>query len=442
MLAAVGVGEIAARHVMKLDPPGGLDEADARAQSLRPPQHWWAEANITPRPTPLPPARLTLQPDRAPSAASIERTLQVEKGDTLIDLLQRAGASALEAHDAVDALAEVFDPRDLKAGQALKLTFGAGSAGPGRLMQVSLPASAAETIKVERGGDDVFNASKIAHPLTRQVVRAEGTIRSSLYEDGVAAGLPAPLVVELIRAFSYDVDFQREIQPGDRFDVAYERFTDEAEHVVKSGDIIYAALSLQGRSLKLYRYAPGGGQADYFNEKGESVRKALLRTPIDGARLTSGFGMRVNPILGYSMMHKGVDFGAATGTPIMAAGDGVVEKAGPNGAYGNYVRIRHNDQYSTAYGHMSRIARGIRPGAHVRQGEVIGYVGMTGRATGPHLHYEVLLHAHQINPMSVRLPTGVKLAGRELDAFERARTRTDRMLASLPAADKLARTAF
>lgn len=465
MVAAVELGQLAARHVMRLDPPGGITEADARAKATRGPQRWWAEAFDARIPTLLPPVRVPDEaertfpdqrlpammdqqphavPDRLapPPSARNERSVVVGKGDTLLDVLLRAGASVLEAHDAIDAMRAVFNPRSLKPGVALTVTFGPGAEGRDRLLKVSLPTSIERTVKVERGDADAFSASKVDRPLAREVVRAEGVIHSSLYEDGVAAGLPAPLLAELIRAFSYDVDFQREIQEGDRFEVAFERLSDGRGQIAKAGDIIYAALTLSGHTLKIYRYMPRDGVSDYFNERGESVRKALLRTPVDGARLTSGFGMRMHPLLGYSTIHRGVDFGAPPGTPIMAAGDGIVDMAGWNAGYGNYVRVRHNERYSTAYAHMSRIASGLRKGARVRQGQVIGYVGMTGLATGPHLHYEVLVHNQQINPQSVKLPTGTKLAGVELKAFAEARARTDAVVATLPPAGKLARTAF
>jgi murein DD-endopeptidase MepM/ murein hydrolase activator NlpD len=380
-----------------------------------------------------------LATDPAAAPSPVERRVQVAKGDTLADILVRAGVSAPEAHDAISAVATLYNPRSLKPGQALTLTFGPGAGG--KLMRLLLPASFDNTVRVERGANESFNAARIALPLTHQVAQASGVIRSSLYEDAVAAGLPAPLVVELIRAFSYDVDFQREIQPGDRFEAAFERDINGADEVVHNGSLVYGALTLSGKTLRIYRYVTRDGRIDYFNAKGESVRKALLRTPVDGARLTSGFGMRINPILGFSMMHKGVDFGAPSGTPIMAAGDGRVDMAGWNGSYGNYVRLKHNTEYSTAYAHMSRIANGIRKDAHVRQGQIIGYIGETGRATGPHLHYEVLVHERQINPLSVKLPTGIKLAGTELAAFLAYAQKTNALLAGL-ASTNLARSSF
>ena len=195
----------------------------------------------------------------------------------------------------------------------------------------------------------------------------------------------------------------------------------------------YASLLLSGRRLAVYRFNDRDGNVDYYNDRGESVRKALLKTPIDGARLTSGFGSRMHPILGYSAFHKGVDFGAASGTPIQAAGDGAVEMRGWFGGYGNYVRVRHNLEYSTAYAHMSRYATGIGEGVKVRQGQIIGYVGTTGRSTGAHLHYEILRRGAQINPMGVKFPTGRKLEGVDLLEFKHVRINVDHLLTTTEA---------
>jgi murein DD-endopeptidase MepM/ murein hydrolase activator NlpD len=243
----------------------------------------------------------------------------------------------------------------------------------------------------------------------------------------------------MAHAFSYDVDFQREVQPGDSFEILYERMTDGSGRTIANGDLVYAAMTLSGKTLRVYRYVIAGTHiAEYFNGQGQSVRKALLRTPIDGARLTSSFGMRMHPILGYSTMHRGIDFGAATGTPIMAAGDAVVEKAGVQGGYGNFVLLRHNATYETAYGHMSRFASGIKPGVHVRQGQVIGYVGATGLATGPHLHYEVRINRDQVNPLSIKMMPGPKLAGHQLQSFRVVADELDRQILSLRQANLVA----
>lgn len=197
-------------------------------------------------------------------------------------------------------------------------------------------------------------------------------------------------------------------------------------------------MTLSGETKRIYRYPSDEDGADYYNERGESVRKALLRTPIDGARLTSGFGSRNHPILGYSAVHKGVDFGAPAGTPIQAAGDGVVEQSGWNGSYGNYIRIRHNTEFASAYAHMSRIAINLRAGQRVRQGQIIGYVGTTGRSTGPHLHYEIIRRGTQVNPISVQAPIGRKLEGPALTRFREARADMDLRVAALAPTTRIA----
>ncbi|NBX04387.1 MAG: M23 family peptidase, partial [Alphaproteobacteria bacterium] len=257
-------------------------------------------------------------------------------------------------------------------------------------------------------------------------------INSSLYETGIDGGLPPALINELINAYSYDVDFQREIKKGDVMDVLYERIQTKDGKSVGNGNVVFANLELGDRTLKIYRYVGKDGTADYYNEKGESVRKALLRTPINGAKITSGFGMRNHPILGYSKMHRGVDFGAPTGTPIYAAGDGAVEFVGVKGGYGNYVKLKHNNQYSSAYAHVSRFAAGISPGKKVKQGQIIAYVGTTGASTGPHLHYEIMAKNEQVNPANVKFKTGNVLAGKDLLAFRATMQKVEKQLAAMP----------
>jgi murein DD-endopeptidase MepM/ murein hydrolase activator NlpD len=361
------------------------------------------------------------------ASGPIEQIIQVQKGDTLMSVLADAGIKLDEAHAAIVALSDVFSPKQLMPGQPIKLTLapsdqnddgGDGSNQPQlQLVSLSLQPSVARNVELTRGLDGAFTAQSTDVPLHRELSRAAGSIQSSLFEAGQSDGVPIEVMNEIIHAFSYDVDFQREIQPGDAYEILYERFADGEGRLAKTGDILYASLTLSGRKLALYRYTTADGRSDWFNPKGDSVRKALLRTPVDGAKITSGFGMRMHPILGYSLMHKGVDFGAPIGTPIYAAGDGVIQQIGPFAGYGNYIRLKHTATYGTAYGHISRFAAGLRVGSHVHQGQVIAYVGMTGRATGPHLHYEVLVNGKQINPQSVKLPTGQKLAGKELKAF-------------------------
>jgi murein DD-endopeptidase MepM/ murein hydrolase activator NlpD len=210
--------------------------------------------------------------------------------------------------------------------------------------------------------------------------------------------------------------------------MVFERWRDDEGRTVRTGDLRFVSLDARGKEKAFYRFtAPGGKDADWYGPDGKSARRSLMKTPINGARLSSGFGVRRHPILGYSKMHKGTDFAAPTGTPIMAAGDGVIAKAGVMGGYGNYIRIKHSDGYDTAYAHMSRFTKGMRGGARVRQGQVIGYVGSTGRSTGPHLHYEVLFRGQHINPMSLRVPTGRNLSGKALDSFLVARQEIDQL---------------
>ncbi len=353
--------------------------------------------------------------------SKVLKKVAVGPGDTLIQLLTDAGAEASDSHLAIQALGEKFNPRRLKVGQEITLTFDRADGGEDyRLYEMALAPSVERELSVVRE-ETGFRANETIRDFDVSHARVGGEISDSLYNAGIEAGLTSGLLAEFIKLFSYDVDFQREVQPGDRFEVYFERHTDDLGRTMKTGRIAAASMILSGRELRYYYYEPqdrrGNGGGDYFTTRGQSVRKALLRTPIDGARLTSGFGKRTHPILGFSLMHKGVDFGAVTGTPIQAAGDGLVEMASWNGGYGNYVRIRHGNGYATAYAHMSRI--GVKNGQRVRQGQVIGAVGTTGRSTGPHLHYEVLLQGKQINPMNVRFPSGRKLEGGEYERFRR-----------------------
>lgn len=350
----------------------------------------------------------------------LERIIQVGRGDTIMGLLLQAGLAQTEAHAAISALSEVYNPRDLRPGHELVLTFReSGDEGgkdffEGLKMQVDVDRK----ILIQRGDNKEFVALEEQLELQRVPSVAQGRIESSLYEAAVQSGLPVPVLMQMIRAYSFDVDFQRDIQPGDTFEVLFERQTDLEGKPVREGPVLYANLQTKGRSLKIYRFTTLDGETDFFNERGQSIRKTLMLTPIDGARISSGFGMRRHPILGFSRMHRGLDFAAPTGTPIMAAGDGVVESAGRKGNYGITVVLRHPGEYQTLYAHMSRIARGIIPGERVEQGEVIGYVGSTGMSTGPHLHYEVLHRGRHINPATMVSPPGRTLAGQDLERFK------------------------
>lgn len=345
--------------------------------------------------------------------------LEVGNGDTLLTLLTDTGVTLDEAYQAVEALRRIYNPRQLDIGQQLALELDAHADDPAipTLTRLSLPISKIATIELKRAGNG-FTAKKLEAPVTKKLVRLDAPIRGSFYQTGANAGIPVGTLNELVKVYSYDIDFQRDLHPGHRLEVLVERLQTAEGVTVGYGNVVYASLEMGKRRIPVYRFTDAGGNTSYYNEKGESLRKALLRTPINGAHITSGFGMRRHPILGYSKMHRGVDFGASTGTPIYAAGDGIVKTAGYQGGYGNYVKIQHDKKYSTAYGHASRIAPGIRPGVRVRQGQVIAYVGSTGRSTGPHLHYEVMVNGAQVNPAGVKFKTGQSLAGADLKRFK------------------------
>jgi murein DD-endopeptidase MepM/ murein hydrolase activator NlpD len=361
--------------------------------------------------------------EQADALEGEQRVIEVHRGDTLFGLLTKAGLTDQEAQAAGHSLADVFSPSDLKVGQQITLNLST-SAGPsdadsnsGRLIGLKLTPSVERDVKLTRGTDGQFVAASVDKPLKERIDRAAGAIDGSLYESAHNTGLPASLVGEIIKSFSYDVDFQRDIHEGDSFEALYERFDADNGDLAKVGNLLYASLTLGGKSLSIY-YFEHDGDGAYYTSDGQAVRKSLLKTPIDGAKITSGFGMRVNPILGYSLMHQGIDFGAPTGTPIFAAGNGTLEFVGQKNGYGNYMKMRHNGTYETAYGHISRFASGMHPGIKVKQGQVIAYVGATGRATGPHLHFEILINGHQVNPASVKSVASDKLNGKELAAFK------------------------
>ena len=373
-----------------------------------------------------------------------EQRFKVKPGDTLASVLNRAGASPGERHASIKAFAERHNPRYIRSGQELRVRYrlAAGDdqdagdlkagANPGTFDGFAFSPAYDSDVLVERQGTKAFAAKLIARPLERHVSRAEGTITSSLYSAGKKAGLTEQTLHELIRAFSWDVDFQRGIRRGDAFELMFNWVVNDEGKIVRSDEILFAALTLQGDRKVIYRSDDGQGGFEYFDIKGNSAQKALMRTPIDGARLSSGFGRRRHPVLGYTKMHRGVDFAAPRGTPIYAAGNGIVDFAGRKGGYGKYVRLRHNGTHSTAYAHMSKYGRGVRTGKRVRQGQIIGYVGTTGRSTGNHLHYEILRNGRQLNPMRMKMPSGRKLIGKELTRFHALRKALDRRYKSLP----------
>lgn len=395
------------------------------------------------------PGKLPVSEDADNANPGVEtRTLTLDSGDTLAGALEDLGLSADDSNGAVAALAKVFNPRGLRAGQSFELTFTVGKTGNtfdaasepiSRLSMLKFSPSIEHDIVVTRGADGSFAATDAVKQLTAQVHRAGATIDSSLYLSAMQAGIPADVVVEMIHMFSYKVDFQRDLKPGDSFQVYYDYYYTPQGQPAKVGNISYAVMKLGGREIALYRYQPDPKlPADYFDSKGQSAKGMLMKTPVDGARITSGFGMRFHPVLGFTRMHKGVDFGVPIGTPVMAAGSGVVAFAGRQNGYGNFVLINHGNGYSTGYGHLSRFAPGLHIGSRVRQAQLVAFSGMTGIATGPHLHYEIRVNNQQVNPLKVKMADGRKLAGRDLRKFLDTRLHLDAEMAATKLETKVA----
>ncbi len=370
----------------------------------------------------------------APPATSVDlrlkppvQELQVSAGDTLLGLLTGVGVDRTEAHAAVARLADVYDPRDLRPGQRLQVETDVAAAS---LKRLAFDPNQRERIELVRTHEGAYRSERTEKPTTLETRYATARVEHSLHGAATAAGVPPDVLARVIKLFSWDVDFQRDTRPGDQLKLLFdeELLTDGTP--LGSGDIRYAKLDIAGMTLEAFRFERDGA-LEYFDRDGRSLRKFLLRTPVNGARISSGFGKRRHPILGYTRMHQGVDFAAPTGTPIYAAGSGRLVRVGRLGGYGNYIRIDHGNGYETAYAHMSRYASGMRRGGRVKQGEVIGYVGSTGRSTGPHLHFEVLKGGTQINPLKVAQPPAERLSGTTLAAFERLIKTTDRQVADL-----------
>ena len=271
---------------------------------------------------------------------------------------------------------------------------------------------------------DNFNEKIISIQLDKNIIYKENIIIQSLYKSATDQKIPANIIIEFAGIYGFQVDFQRDIRKKDKFQIMYEVFLNEKKEIIETGEILFANLKLSGQDNSLYHFNFKGSEGHY-DKNGKSVKKALMKTPINGARLSSPFGMRKHPIDGYNKMHRGTDFAAPMGTPIMASGDGVVKKAGWCGGGGNCVKIKHNSTYQTVYAHMSKFARGIKTGVRVKQGQTIGYVGSTGKSTGPHLHYEVIVNGKKVNSQKLKLPSGKILKGNERKLFETAKIKLD-----------------
>ncbi|MBN8959996.1 MAG: M23 family metallopeptidase [Rhizobiales bacterium] len=371
-----------------------------------------------------------------------ERVHVVRKGDTVASILVDQGATPEEAR----AIAATLGPRGrdggLREGQKLRILM--EPAGPGKRLQpyrviVASDSSIEAVVALSDLGRYVpvdtqsFNTATTTTDTSDDEDEDDGSgvrLYQSIYETALRYKVPTSVIEDMIRIYSYDVDFQRRAQAGDSFEVFYAS-DDETTPTIEPDDVLYASLTVGGETKKYYRFQTADdGVVDYYDESGKSAKKFLVRKPVNNAIMRSGFGARRHPILGYTKMHTGIDWATAYGTPIFASGNGIVEKVGWEGGYGKYIRLKHNNGYETAYGHMSAYAKGIEPGKRVRQGQVIGFVGSTGQSTGAHVHYEILVNGRFVDPMRIRLPRGRSLEGAQMASFEKERSRIDGLMAS------------
>jgi murein DD-endopeptidase MepM/ murein hydrolase activator NlpD len=372
------------------------------------------------------------------------RVVKVGRGDTLRRILKRAGADNWQARAMIEAARKTFPASNLKQGQEVRITlvpsltrqdrmeparFSIFSNGHDHLVTVTRNAAGEFVASSSPFFDqDIINAA-----LGFSDKASSSSVYASVYYAGLRESLSAETIMKIMKVHAYETDFRRKLRPGD----ALELFFDMKEDVGPNGppgELLYTAITTGGETYRFYRFRTPDGHVDYYDHEGNNSKKFLMRRPVrgDNVRLTSGFGMRFHPLLNERRMHSGVDWATASGTPILAAGTGVIEEAGRKGQYGNYVRIRHANGYHTAYGHMLRIAKGIKKGTKVRQGLVIGYVGSTGLASGPHLHYEILINKRFVDPLSIPVPRERKLDGRELIEFQKERARIDDLMRRTP----------
>lgn len=369
---------------------------------------------------------------------------RIKSGDTMLKILVDVGANEQDIFAILASMKKVFSPQSITVGDQVTIKYRVkiGVDSSKSEMQsnvnrkvivntVTIAPSLEEQIIVSRKKDGTYETKQVKVKLQRYVSKYSGTIKNGLFVDGVEAGLSPTSMMNMINLYGYDVDFQRDIHSGDKFEILVESFYGEDGKKIKDGNVLFSSLTLQNRVIELYMHKVDN-HVEYFDAKGNSVRKSLLRTPINGARVSSGFGLRRHPILGYSKMHKGIDFAAPSGTPILAAGNGTIVWFGTKGGYGNFVKIKHNAEYSTAYGHASRFNKKFRLGSKVKQGDVVAYVGTTGRSTGPHLHFELLFHDQQVNPAKVKTTSGIKLAGKELVRFQTSKAEIDKYRSNIP----------
>ena len=353
----------------------------------------------------------------------IDIEYNVKQGDTYESIINNLDIPDIEKKIFLNTVTKNKNINILKLNQ--KIFFKIDRKDNTRIINFVIEIDKKKNILFERNENDKTYISKIIEKnLIKRITFKEGVIKNSLYNAALKIGVQPNTIIEFARLYGFQVDFQRDIWKNDSFQIIYEEFKSEDGSTIEIGNIIYANLNVQNTDLKLYKFEYED-KIDYFDENGKSIRKTLMKTPINGARLSSSFGKRKHPILGFTKMHTGTDFAAPKGTPIMASGDGIVIKSSWCGGGGNCVKIKHNSTYSTVYAHMWKFAKGIRKGVRVKQGQIIGYVGSTGKSTGPHLHYEVIENGRKINSQTLKLPSGKILKGKVRKKFEMAKIKID-----------------
>ena len=356
-----------------------------------------------------------------------EFTYSVQNNDTIDKVLRKFD---VDVNDVKKITAEIANKKlsNIFINTEIKIITKEDQ-GINKLVSFFYPIDEITSVEVKRNKDE-FVVNKNILKLEKQEVVLSNSIKNNLYSSAVEVGVEPNIIVEFANIFGFEVDFQRDIQVGDKFEIYYERLLDEDGVVRNTGKIFYASMFVNNKEISLYNFKYNN-ETGFYDVDGKSVIKTLMKTPINGARLSSSFGFRRHPILGFNKLHQGTDFAAKTGTPIMASGSGVVVMAQKYKGYGNYVKIRHNSTYETAYAHMSKYGRGIRKGVRVNQGQIIGYVGSTGLSTGPHLHYEVIENGKRVNSQRLKLPTGKTLDNEARNKFEVERIKIDVRLSNL-----------
>lgn len=398
-----------------------------------------ADANqtrISARPVPAAPFIDPSWLDKKPMMRTTE-TVSLGKGGTLDELLTSNGIDIVTTDSALDALKTMLNPRTLREGQELRLFYEwdvNASKETASFAGFDLIPAPTKRIIVRKLKDGSFKAVSANRPLTEKHFLIDTEITSSLYQSARNAGMAPSQVIELIRMYSFTVDFQREIREGDRLEVLYTRLFDPDGKQAATGKILYTGLTIKGKRQAYWHYKTRDEDKTYYlDENGNSISRLLMKTPLDGARLSSRYGLRKHPILGFTRLHRGVDFAARRGTPVFAAGDGVISALGVEGNHGKRIRINHEYNYKTLYAHLNGYARGLKTGSPVTQGQVIGYVGATGLATGPHLHYEITYDGRSVNPLTIEMPILTELEEEEKVEFDRVRQNLTRLAQDLAA---------